>query len=58
MLHYFYDFYEQAHESDACLPVSVGLSEEQVKYMGPFTRQQRTPYSNNFNISWPDCQIN
>jgi len=30
------DFCEQAHESHACLPASLGLSEEKVKYMGVY----------------------
>lgn len=32
------DFCEQARESDACLPASFWLSEEQVKYMGAYTK--------------------
>jgi hypothetical protein len=46
------DFYEQAHESEACLPASLGLSEEWIKYMGTFTKQQRILYSNIYNPSW------
>ena len=34
-----YDFCEKAHESDACLPASFGLSKDEVKYMGAYTRQ-------------------
>lgn len=40
------DFCEQAHKSRSCLLASLRLSEEQVKYMGTFTKQQRSPYSN------------
>jgi len=39
-----YDFCEKAHESGACLPESFGLSEDQVKYMGVYTRQKRNPF--------------
>jgi len=49
------DFGEQSHETGACLPTSSGLSEEQVKFMGAVTRQQRYPFSNNFNSNWPNC---
>jgi hypothetical protein len=52
------DFCEQAHESGVCLPDSLGLSEEKVKYMGAHTRQQRGPYSNKFNFGWPNRQKN
>jgi len=34
------DFCEQSHESGACLPTSLGLSEEKVKYMSVYTRKQ------------------
>lgn len=51
------DFCEQAHESGVCLPACLGLSEEQVNYMGAFSRQQMNPYSNNFNFGWPSRQI-
>jgi len=30
----------------------VGLFEEQVKYMGTFTRKQRNPYSNTYYSGW------
>ena len=45
---------EQAHESDACLPESLGFSEEHVKYMGNYSRQQRNPYSNTYNPGWTE----
>ena len=45
---------EQAHESGACLPASLGFSEEQVKYMGNYSRQQRNPYSNTYNPGWKE----
>jgi hypothetical protein len=35
-------------ETGACLPASLGLSKEKVKFMGAVTRQQRYPFSNNF----------
>jgi len=38
-----YNFCQQAHESDTCLPTSLGVSEEQVNYMGGFTMQKMTP---------------
>jgi hypothetical protein len=41
------DFCDQAHETRACLPESLGLSEEQVKFMRVVTRQQSYPFSNN-----------
>jgi len=43
---------EQAHESSVCLPTSLGFSEEQVKYMENYSRQQRNPYSNTYNPGW------
>lgn len=43
-----YDLCEKAHERDACLPASFGLSEEQVNYMGAYTRQKQNPYSNSY----------
>jgi hypothetical protein len=39
------DLCEQSHESRACLPTNLKLSEEQVKYVRNFSRQQRNPYS-------------
>jgi len=48
------DFCEQAHESGACLPTSLGLSEEQVKNLWNFSRQQRNPYSNTYNPGWAE----
>jgi len=33
------DICEQAHESAACFPASLGFSEEQVKYMGYYSRK-------------------
>jgi hypothetical protein len=51
-----YDFCEKAYESGACLPESYGLSEDQVKYMGVYTRKKRNPYSNNYNFGWPNHQ--
>jgi len=50
------DFCEQAHETGACLPASLGLSEEQVNYMGVVAGQKRYPFSNNFNSGWPNRQ--
>ena len=46
------DFWEQAHESGACLSISLGLSEEQVKCMGNYSRQQWNPYFNTYNLGW------
>jgi len=48
------DFCEQAHESGTCLPSCLGLSKEQVKDMGNFSRQQRNPYSNTYNPGWAE----
>jgi len=45
------DFCEQAHVSGACLPASLGLSEEHVKYMGTYTKHQRNPCFNTYNYS-------
>jgi len=47
-----YDFWEQAHESGACLPTSLGLYEDLVKHMGVYTRQERNPCSNTYNPIW------
>lgn len=41
-------------ETGACLLASLGLSEEKVKFTGAVTRQQRYPFSNNFNSKWPN----
>jgi hypothetical protein len=41
-------------ETGACLPGGLGLSEEKVKFLGAVTRQQRYPFSNNFNSKWPN----
>ena len=46
-------FCEQAHETGTCLIASLGLYEEQVKYMGVVARKQRYPSSNIFNSGWP-----
>jgi hypothetical protein len=48
------DFCEQANESGVRLLISLGLSEEQVKYMGTFTRQHWNPYSNTYNPGWTE----
>jgi len=45
---------EQAHENGAFLPTSLGFSEEHVKYMGSYSRQQRNPYSNTYNPGWAE----
>jgi len=50
-----YDFCEQAHESDACLPSSLELSKEQVKYMGVSQGNNETPIA---IITIPAGQIN
>jgi len=48
------DICEQAHESGVCIPTSFGFSEEQVKYMGNYSRQKRNPYSNTYNPGWAE----
>jgi len=41
------NFCGQYHETEACLPTNLGLSEEQIKYIGAVDRHQRYPFSNN-----------
>jgi len=48
------DICEQAHESGACLPASLGFLEEHVKYMGNYSMHQRNPYSNTYNPGWAE----
>ena len=52
------NFCEKAHESCACLPTSLGLSEEQVNYMGAYDKQQQNPYFNIFYSRLPNHQKN
>lgn len=47
-------FSEQAHESGACIPASLGLSEEKIKYMENVFKKQRNTYFNRYNVGWAE----
>lgn len=48
------DLCEQAYANGTYLPTSLGLSDEQIKYMGTYVRQQRNSYPQEWLAYYPD----